>query len=272
MAALSCAFSGAFVLVLPTRTSSLPLSFYHTNLNGLSNNDGDDDIDMKIADNKMVGRGIRDTSYLEREILLISRLDPDHPDNNAEHSDLQNQELVVSELWSIWYGEKGPLNEERLRSIEETMDDPSLAEQQYTELINEHCISDGESKLNLSHWPEPANRLATLLYMMGRLEESKAWCEAILEAKPWHIGALSGIVMVCVQLNDEATAKKYISMGLPNLSPEMRDERKAWVKSNVAIATEQLSQLRSSNAMYAKINVAFSRGNVSIGDNSSAWQ
>jgi hypothetical protein len=271
----SIAFSGAFVLFPSTVVS------HGTILYGLLNdndNDNDDDaIDMSILNNKMMGAGIRDKSILEREIELISRLDPDHAKNNAEYSDLQNQELVVSQLWTIWYGEKGPSNEQRLRNIEESLGDPSQwenAEQQYMELINEHCKSDGESKLNLSKWVEPANRLATLLYLMGRLQESKAWCEAILEAKPWHIGALSGIVMVCVKLNDEESAKKYISMGLPNLSAEMRSARKAWVERNVEVATEQLLQLQSSNAIYEKINKALqsSREIVSIDDNSSSWQ
>ncbi len=243
---------------------------------GLSDNDDDDDaIDINIPDNKMMGGGIRDKSFLEREIELISRLDPDHADNNAEYSDMQNQEIVVSELWTIWYGEKGPLNEQRLRSIEETLGDPSKwedAEQLYMQLINENCKSDGDSKPNLSLWVEPANRLATLLYLMGRLEESKTWCEAILEAKPWHIGALSGIVMVCVQLKDEESAKKYIQMGLPNLSTEMRSARKAWVERNVEIATEQLRQLQSSNAIYENISKAFSTEVVSVDDTDSSWQ
>mmetsp|Transcript_17522 Transcript_17522/g.28673 ORF Transcript_17522/g.28673 Transcript_17522/m.28673 type:complete len:224 (-) Transcript_17522:703-1374(-) len=223
----------------------------------------------------MMGGGIRDKSFLEREIELISRLDPHHPDNNAEYSDLQNQEIVVSELWTIWYGERGPLNEQRLRNIEETLGDPSQwenAEQQYLDLINEHCKSDGESKLNLSLWVEPANRLATLLYLMGKLKESKAWCEAILEAKPWHIGALSGIVMVCVQLKDEEGAKKYIEMGLPNLSAEMKNARKAWVERNVKNAKEQLIQLQSSNEIYEKIGKAFSTEIVSTDDSNSSWQ
>jgi hypothetical protein len=263
------AFSGAFVL-----SSKQASAYNHVILHGLSNDD--DEIDVGITDNKMMGRGIRDKSFLEREIELISRLDPDHAGNNAEYSDIQKQDIVMSEFWSIWYGEKGQLNEQKLRSIEETLGDPSQwanAEQQYLELINEHCKSDGESKLNLSQWVEPANRLATLLYLMGRLQESKAWCDAILEAKPWHIGALSGVVMVCVQLNDEESAQKYIMKGLPNLSTEMRDARKAWVERNVETATEQLLHLQSSNAIYEKISKAFSRDIiVSVDDISSSWQ
>lgn len=272
--AVSCAFVSA-PNQLMTKKASLQLDHVII-LYGISDNDDDDDaFDISIPDNKMMGGGIRDKSFLEREIELISRLDPDHADNNSEYSDLQNQEIVVSELWTIWYGEKGPLKEQRLRSIEETLGDPSKwedAEQQYMQLINENCKSDGDSKPNLSLWVEPANRLATLLYLMGRLKESKTWCEAILEAKPWHIGALSGIVMVCVQLKDEESAKKYIQMGLPNLSTEMRSARKAWVERNVEIARAQLLQLQSSNAIYENISKAFSTEVVSIDDTDSSWQ
>lgn len=177
---------------------------------------------------------------------------------------------------SLWYGERGPLEEMRLRNIEEALGDPSRweeAEKQYLELINEHCKTDGEIKLNLSNWVEPANRLATLLYLMGRLKESKAWCEAILEAKPWHVGALSGVVMVCLKLNDEESAKKFISMGLPNLSAEMRDARKAWVQRNVDVATQYLLRLHSSNAVYEELAKALEKSREStIDGNSSSWQ
>jgi len=119
---------------------------------------------------------------------------------------------------ALWYGARGPINEQ-----------------------------------NLSNWVEPANRLATLLYLMGRLKESLAWCEMIIDAKPWHIGALSGVVMVCLKMNDEENAKKFISMGLPNLSTEMRDARKKWVEKNVDSAKQSLLQLKSSNAVYKEL-------------------
>ena len=189
---------------------------------------------------------------LEREIELLKRLDPAHRDNNRGYSDLQNQELVVSELWSLWYGERGPLNEKKLHEIEEQLSDPSQwhdAENKYLNLIREHCCgADGNmDNIDLSNWVEPANRLATLLFLMGRLNESKQWCERILLAKPWHIGALSGVVMVCMKLNDEKGAIKYSLMGLPNLSSKMRSAREEWVKKNVQLAEKNLLRLEESN-------------------------
>ena len=189
---------------------------------------------------------------LEREIELLQRLDPANPENDSGYSDLQNQELVVSELWSLWYGERGPLNERKLHEIEEILGDPTQwpnAEKQYLDLIREHCCGpDGNmDNLDLSNWVEPANRLATLLFLMGRLNESKKWCERILLAKPWHIGALSGVVMVCMKLSDEEGAIKYSLMGLPNLSAQMRNARQEWVRKNVYLAKTNLLLLEELN-------------------------
>mmetsp|Transcript_8043 Transcript_8043/g.17442 ORF Transcript_8043/g.17442 Transcript_8043/m.17442 type:complete len:360 (+) Transcript_8043:266-1345(+) len=184
---------------------------------------------------------------LEREIQLLKQLDPDHSGNNPDYSDLQNQELVVSQLWSLWYGERGSMNERKLHAIEDTLMDPSLwpeAENQYLALINEHCSDSGSKDgYNLSNWVEPANRLATLLYLMGRFGESKQWCERILSAKPWHIGALSGVVMVCMKMGDEESVLKYSEMGMPNLTTEMRGKRKEWVSKQVQFAEKNLCRL-----------------------------
>ena len=184
---------------------------------------------------------------LEREIELIKQLDPEHLDNNREYSDSQNQELVIQELWSLWYGERGRANEIELRKIEDTTVEQNQwpeAERRYLELIRKHCSIDGTmDNLELTNWVEPANRLATLLFMMGRLKESRKWCKRILNVKPWHIGALSGIAIVCMQMGDGEGVIKYSLMGLPNLSPEMRKQRKEWIENNVYIAEKQLLRL-----------------------------
>lgn len=188
---------------------------------------------------------------LEREIDLLKQLDPEHPENNSEFVDLQNQEFIMADLWSLWYGERGSMNERKLKAIEETLGDPDLwpqAENEYLELIREHCTIDGSmDKLQLSNWVEPANRLATLLFLMGRYKESKNWCEKIINAKPWHIGALSGIVMVCMRIGDKEGVLKYSMLGLPNLTPQMRNSRREWVQRNVEIAEQKLLQLQEAN-------------------------
>jgi len=75
------------------------------------------------------------------------------------------------------------------------------------------------------------NRLATLKYMQGELEESKALCEVVLQSKPWHFGALSGIVLVCTALHDATGARLWAERRLPPLIPEHTsgDRRVKWI-------------------------------------------
>ena len=83
--------------------------------------------------------------------------------------------------------------------------------------------------------------------------------------------------MVCLKMNDEESAKKFISMGLPNLSNEMRDKRKAWVEKNVDSAKQSLLQLKSNNAVYEELAQTLEMSSreiaPTIDENSlSAWQ
>ncbi|KAL7475936.1 hypothetical protein ACHAW6_001829 [Cyclotella cf. meneghiniana] len=234
-----------------------------------------EDFDMQIhALNKIFAadtrKGIRSGPILtsarrrnlEREIDLLSQLDPDFLIKESLSAGV-TESTIVAGLWEIWYSERGVSNERRLRAIEDVLvaDGPSswpAAEIEYLALIQEHCgAGDTESNqinLDLSVWVEPANRLATLLYIMGRFDESKLWCERILCTKPWHIGALSGIVLVCIKLNDEEGILKWAPQGLPILSQETIAARKAWVERNVSLAKQTLSDLKEMSRSHRRIS------------------
>mmetsp|Transcript_23956 Transcript_23956/g.49619 ORF Transcript_23956/g.49619 Transcript_23956/m.49619 type:complete len:367 (-) Transcript_23956:68-1168(-) len=247
---------------------------------------------------------------LEREIQLLSRLDPDHPlnridDDGADEQGIQNvlrttQEEALDKLWALWYGERGPLNERKLRLYEERLMDVRVSSawpevlDHYLGLVYEHCgvgVDESEGvgekrrledvdfdQLDLGKWIEPANRLATLLFLMGRLAESKAWCERILAEKPWHVGALSGIVVVCLKLNDEESAKTWAMKALPGVSPQTRRLRSEWVKTNVNLAKRKLEELEDDlrKKVVARAEVSVETTNRammdSVGFDDSAWQ
>ena len=187
--------------------SSLPSLMKHkaiSYINLSSKGSGDDvvDIDAKIRSlNKMFGIEEKASDVListskrrrnlEREIELLSHLDPEYLLEESNPDGAEN--YIISEFWSIWYGECGDSNERVLRAFEEELvgGGPNTwpeAEKEYVALIEKHCGGSVDGKnLDLSLWVEPANRLATLLYMMGRLDESKMWCQKILDAKPWYV-------------------------------------------------------------------------------------
>ena len=116
---------------------------------------------------------------------------------------------------------------------------------------------------NPSHWPEaearlqdmiahhgvqfcePLNRLATLYYMQGRYAESKKLCQLVLDQKPWHFGALSGIVMVCASTKDIQGARQWAARRLPPMVPNGTSDnhrRKIWARRAVDDARKALME------------------------------
>ena len=104
------------------------------------------------------------------------------------------------------------------------------------------------------YWVEPINRLATLLYMDGRLQESYKLCLVVLHLKPYHFGALSGIVAVCIGLGKREQARKWAEKRLPSLvastsfppfakNGPTNPRRAEWVQKAVQQAQESLSHL-----------------------------
>ena len=83
-------------------------------------------------------------------------------------------------------------------------------------------------------WVEPLNRLATLLFQRGWYEESARVCRAILTERPWHFGALSGIVMCYRNLGENDKAYRVWALRcIPRLDPVDSYRRRDWVKRNV---------------------------------------
>jgi len=161
-------------------------------------------------------------------------------------STLSKSDDAINELWALWIAERGPTAASSLLHAEELMSVESWreAEELLLGLIDQYGI----------HWAEPVNRLATLYYMQGRVEESKALCELVLETKPWHFGALSGIVLVCTAMNDAVGARMWAARRLPPLiregaasfggaegpSASGGERRMTWTQRAVDDATESL--------------------------------
>lgn len=182
-------------------------------------------------------------NHLAKEIQLLSSL---FQSDNEE---------ALSDLWTHWFSERGPgpasqlLHAEQLANVEcDANGEPTLiyqreAEQLFRDLIEEHGI----------YWAEPVNRLATLLYRQGRYRESKACCQLVLAVKPWHFGALSGMVMVCTEMKDVMNARIWADRRLPPIHPtivegEGNERRKNWIRRAVRDATNRLFSQPPSNS------------------------
>ena len=143
---------------------------------------------------------------------------------------LHTSDKAVKDLWSLWISERGAEAASNILHAEELIAVESWTEAEIAllALIEEHGI----------HWAEPVNRLATLYYMLGRYEEAKALCELVLDIKPWHFGALSGIVLVCTAKNDASGARFWAEKRLPPAG----DRRVLWTTDAIEKAEQSLHE------------------------------
>jgi tetratricopeptide (TPR) repeat protein len=126
-------------------------------------------------------------------------------------------------IWALWLESRSPTVELLMRrgvqAMNEGQAEPALA------LFN--------AIVELApDYAEGWNKRATLLYLMGRLEDSIADCERTLKLEPRHFGALSGLGMIYVQLEDEekALAAYRRALAVNPQMPRLRAEVERLVK------------------------------------------
>ena len=159
---------------------------------------------------------------------------------------LQDSDEPLQELWDLWFAERGPTARKRLEQADAYMARGQVvaAEAMLRKMIEEYGV----------YWVEPLNRLATLLYLDGRLEESYQLCLVVLRLRPYHFGALSGIVAVSTALRGRDQARRWAEKRLPSLvasssfppfatNGPTNPRRREWVQRAVKVAQETLAHL-----------------------------
>ena len=141
---------------------------------------------------------------LETEIALLEQLgESDEP---------------IPQLWDLWYSSRGPKAAQELMATERLVAQGQPgAWKEAEELLRALIAREG------IHWVEPVNRLATLMFLQSRYEDSLELCLLVLQLKPWHFGALSGIVMVYQGLQDNENMMTYALQRMPPL-PKTKEE------------------------------------------------
>merc|ERR1711871_875279 len=121
----------------------------------------------------------------------------------------KDDDSAVSELLQLWCEEQGPEAKELILDGTAMMERGELKEA--TALFRVLCKQ-------YPTWAEAWNKLATVMFTSGNLEESKQACEKALELKPQHFGALAGLVQISLGLQD-ATGVVVSLQQLANVHP-----------------------------------------------------
>ena len=180
----------------------------------------------------------RDRRLVEIQ-LLQQLLDPDYDDATS------------SLLWNLWYNERGPTAQRILVQCDQLLGSNSSGDVMAAWNECERLLTSMIAQYG-PYFTEPINRLATLYYLQGRYQESYQLCRVVLHTKPWHFGALSGIVLVLQQLGDHEKARYWAERRLPSAvvtdgggsgAPKKKSsQRSEWVTRALANAQESLQQ------------------------------
>lgn len=150
------------------------------------------------------------------------------------------------QLWSLWYSERGSTAKAQLEKADALMGNPDTfreCEATLKGILDEYGI----------YFVEPLNRLATLYFLQTKFDKAYKLCLVILKIKPWHFGALSGIVQVCIGMGDRNGARNWAAKRLPGLVPNasfppfpeagpVNPRRQKWVDEQVCTAEKLMKK------------------------------
>jgi hypothetical protein len=203
---------------------------------------------------------------------------------------LEEGDDATADLWNLWYSERGTTAQTLLKESQELMAQANTkswkeCEQKLTALIEDYGI----------YFVEPVNRLATLYFLQGRFEDAYKLCQVVLQVKPWHFGALSGIVQVCIGMGDRNAARAWAERRLPNIAAgasvapfavgddddgPVNPRRTEWVEKAVANAKDRLkaSETDTQTTFFGKPEDYYSRRQANSNEvldkdgDGDAWQ
>lgn len=148
---------------------------------------------------------------------------------------LAEGENGVEDLSDLWFQERGSKAAARLWKAEQLIAERAArwddAERELRKLVHEYGV----------YWVEPIYRLAMLMILQKRWIEAEKMFLIVLAVKPWHMGALSGIVMTYAALQDNKRATEWAAHRLPKFTPGGPNHRRSiWSRAAVKLAQDSL--------------------------------
>ena len=162
---------------------------------------------------------------------------------------LENSDDAIDPIVDLWTKERPHSHAAQQLIDMETYCSPGLLKEEKAlrTMIDEYADSG---------WIEPQSRLAVLLFIKGRYEESAELCQYVLHEKPWHfeIGRLLVVIYLRMDMFGIAlqVARHYM---LPELNDNTSNRRrKQWVNAATSVAKEQLQEARKDAVLAVHTN------------------
>ena len=125
--------------------------------------------------------------------------------------DPADAKTIERSIWQIWLDPKD--------SSTQSLLDLALVAEQRGDQLGAFALFDAIVTLK-PDYAEGWNRRATILYQLGRLDESKADAEKVVALEPRHFGALSGLGLIAQARNDDLAALEAFERALA-VNPHM---------------------------------------------------
>lgn len=107
------------------------------------------------------------------------------------------RQRATSELWQLWFTQKGEIGRELLRRSQSYLDIGNIekAEEILTETIE-----------TFPDFAEAWNRRAVLYFLLEKYEKSRNDCQQVIQLIPYHFGALHGLGLCLLALGKYSEA------------------------------------------------------------------
>ena len=154
-------------------------------------------------------RALLETGTTQQRLSALRRLIELRAEPELTHclasSDPSVVQLAITGLWECWLDEAG---QDARRAMDNGVDAMNAGD-----LIEAAGIF---KTLLAAHpdWAEAANKLATVLYLQGRPQESIRYCHQVVARKPDHFGAWNGMAICAIQTENWPLALQAVEESL----------------------------------------------------------
>ncbi len=154
-------------------------------------------------------RTLLETGTTQQRLYALRRLIEGRAEPELTHClaspDPAVVQLAIAGLWECWLDEAGP---DARRAMDEGVEAMSAGQ------LSAAVKTFRKLVAAYPGWAEASNKLATVLYLQGRPEESIRYCQQVVAAKPNHFGAWNGMAICAIQTEDWALALRAVEESL----------------------------------------------------------